>query len=146
MNWRASFAWVERRSTADCASEESLRSVWESVSYCHVRLSLDGLNQPVNARCNASGRMTIRREVFASSIANDSPQYLRSLKEHPHKSPHSRAGKGILQGFGSPYVYEKFGSSGRIRTYNPSVNSRLTGCVFNCLHRYDELRRPALSC
>src|SRR6185312_11318762 len=34
---------------------------------------------------------------------------------------HSPAEKGVLQVFGSLYVYEKFGSSGRIRTYNPSV-------------------------
>ena len=61
---------------------------------------------------------------FRAYIATDYPQYLRSLKEHPHKSPHSLAERRNLQGPRGPYVYENFGSSGRIRTYNPSVNSR----------------------
>ena len=62
--------------------------------------------------------------VCLRSIAQESPPHLRILKEHPHKSPHSVAENGVLAGCYSVYVFEKFGSSGRIRTYNPSVNSR----------------------
>jgi hypothetical protein len=38
--------------------------------------------------------------VLPGSIAKESPQYLRILKEHPHKSPHSVAETG---GFGVAY-------------------------------------------
>ena len=51
---------------------------------------------------------------------------MRSIvKQHPHKSPHSLAELEHCREPCGLHVYEKFGSSGRIRTYNPSVNSRM---------------------
>ena len=38
------------------------------------------------------------RTAAHNNIATDYPQYLRSLKEHPHKSPHSRAEGGFSEG------------------------------------------------
>jgi hypothetical protein len=60
-----------------------------------------------------------------AALEKESPRYVRIVKEHPHKSPHSVAENGVLPGSCCLYVFEKFGSSGRIRTYNPSVNSRM---------------------
>jgi hypothetical protein len=65
-------------------------------------------------------------------IAKESPRYLRILKEHPHKSPHSVAENGVLPGCCRVYLFETFGSSGRIRTYNPSVNRRPIGLFRRC--------------
>ena len=47
------------------------------------------------------------------------------VKEHPHKSPHTPPRIGAFREICGVQVFEKFGSSGRTRTYNPSVNSRM---------------------
>src|SRR5258708_6698283 len=47
------------------------------------------------------------------------------VKEHPHRSPHTGRGVCNLAGGLGLEVFERFGSSGRTRTYNPSVNSFL---------------------
>jgi hypothetical protein len=75
--------------------------------------------------CHCPQSRAAASPVSAPNIAKESPQYLRILKEHPHKSPHSLAETGFLPVVHCPHVFEKFGSSGRIRTYNPSVNSRM---------------------
>ena len=46
---------------------------------------------------------------------------MKILVDGGHKNGHNRK-KGI---FGDSQPFEKFGSSGRTRTYNPSVNSRM---------------------
>jgi hypothetical protein len=51
------------------------------------------------------------------------------VKQHPHKSPHTLPTTGAFRETTGLQVFEKFGSSGRTRTYNPSVNSEWTlGC------------------
>jgi len=47
-----------------------------------------------------------------------------SVKEHPHKSPHTARNQLPVWGIEGLEVFDNFGSSGRTRTYNPSVNSR----------------------
>src|SRR5260370_40780463 len=47
------------------------------------------------------------------------------VKQHPHKSPHILPASGVSRGTEGLEVFERFGSSGRTRTYNPSVNSRM---------------------
>ena len=61
-----------------------------------------------------------KRTLFAAC------SYLGTIvKQHPHKSPHTAAVQDIVRGHCLLEVFEKFGSSGRTRTYNPSVNSRM---------------------
>ena len=67
------------------------------------------------------------------------------VKEHPHKSPHTRARKAGFQEDFRLQVYESIGSSGRTRTYNPSVNSR-TACSRIALQTQDlDAKKPDFS-
>ena len=69
-------------------------------------------------------RRPIRSRVQRRRIARRSAQRRRILKEHPYKNPYNRVRCGAKPGKVDSEVIEKIGSSGRIRTYNPSVNSR----------------------
>ena len=68
------------------------------------------LDAGMNARDDESHLIlaTEQGRVLISANAGDFASLHR--QEHPHKSPHNVAEVGILQGVGSPYVYEKFGS------------------------------------
>ena len=60
-----------------------------------------------------------------SRITRRCPQLSSKLKGSPHKSPHSRVILAGLQRKKDRKSLKRIGSSGRIRTYNPSVNSRM---------------------
>ncbi len=73
----------------------------------------------------------IRMEAKRAALESIAQLRMRQYTQHqveagdPQKSPHSgeiqvpKCGKRKLK------MFKKFGSSGRIRTYNPSVNSRM---------------------
>jgi hypothetical protein len=65
-------------------------------------------------------------EAWLTSFALDIETDSTSLKEHPHKSPHTKATGRYFRLLCGLEVFERFGSLGRIRTYNPSVNSHYT--------------------
>jgi hypothetical protein len=62
---------------------------------------------------------------FGVEISYPRAILLTVVKLHPHNCPHTLPTNGVRRGTYGLQVFEKFGSSGRTRTYNPSVNSRM---------------------
>jgi hypothetical protein len=52
--------------------------------------------------------------VFRGETLNDCTALRSIVKQHPHKSPHTRAVRCAFRGIWSPQVFEKFGSPNHI--------------------------------
>jgi hypothetical protein len=87
---------------------------------------LDSVSLMDNRGCfHAASVLTTFLIGSFAARAKESPRYFKDSEgASPQQSPQccrKRRFAGVLR----VYVFEKFGSSGRIRTYNPSVNSRM---------------------
>ena len=75
-------------------------------------------------------RMEAKRNALEAILrkqngSGESGQQTTCVEESPQKSPQSGIFEGHRGVYGSRKSMKRIGSSGRTRTYNPSVNSRM---------------------
>jgi len=106
---------------------------------CHFAVDREAEEIAVTGRAPASGPPAIRAILRRKRFARGTPAVQRDRPAEPTASPNSGKPGAGASGTGgpagaTPAVQEKNGSSGRARTYNPSVSARfarggLTGVI-----------------